>query len=252
MNTRTFTRFVLLVLLGLGYTITGSNAQDLSPWLAKPYGNEWIDYSKKYVRVGVTANGLYKVPFGALSTSLKKGSETITPAQIQLWHRGKEVSIISADNNWVVFYGEKNDGASDGLMFRPGPEARLNPHVSFYSEEGSYFFTVAVNPKRMTTVSVNPNGVTDEPQLYHFQTDIKKYDTYQLNEYNINGSVIKDKRFTREKNAGGIAVQQFSHITLAGGNGLNQSYFETANGWVGPTIYGPKTGVPRNLVSKYS
>jgi hypothetical protein len=243
MNTRTFTRFVLLVLLGLGYTITGSNAQDLSPWTDNPYGNEWIDYSKKYVRVGVTANGLYKVPFGALSTSLKKGSEAITPAQIQLWHRGKEVSIISADNDWVVFYGEKNDGASDGLMFRPGPEARLNPHVSFYSEEGSYFFTVAVNPKRMTTVSVNPNGVTDEPQLYHFQTDIKKYDTYQLNSYPITGTGLTDKRITRENKTGSIANQQFSGTTLNVGNHLNQSYFETANGWVGPTIYGPKTGL---------
>jgi len=229
---RTFTRFVLLVLIGLGYAVTDSNAQDLSPWTDNPYGNEWIDYSKKYVRVGVPADGIYKVPFGALSTSLKKTpAESITPAQIQLWHRGKEVAIISADNDWVVFYGEKNDGASDGLMFRPGPEARLNPYVSLYSEEGSYFFTIAVNPKRASVVNAKPdaaNSAAYEP--YHFQTDIKKYDGYQY--------VAAQGRETRNNNG-----QQFGFSTFAETNALNQSYMGIESGWVGPNIFGAKTSV---------
>ena len=58
----------------------------------------------------------------------------------------------------MVFYGEKNDGASDGLMFRPGPEARLNPYVSFFSEEGSYFFTVSSQALRALTVNGDPMG----------------------------------------------------------------------------------------------
>jgi hypothetical protein len=222
MNTRTFTRFVLLVLLGLGYTITGSNAQDLSPWTDNPYGNEWIDYSKKYVRVGVTANGLYKVPFGVLSTSLKKGTETITPAQIQLWHRGKEVAIISADNNWVVFYGEKNDGASDGLMFRPGPEARLNPYVSFFSEEGSYFFTTSDQASRIISLNGDPSGSLLVAEPYHFEKFVKKFDEYEANGKRENP-----------------AKQVFSFSTFVEGSTLNHSYYERSNSWTSPVIYGP-------------
>jgi hypothetical protein len=203
----------------------------LSPWTNNPYGNEWIDYSKKYVRVGVQANGLHKVSFATLSASLGTG---ITPAQIQLWHRGKEVAIISADNAWVVFYGEKNDGASDGLMFRPGPEARLNPYVSFFSEEGSYFFTTSASPLRAVTTNGDPSGTSLTAEPFHVGKILKKYDTYQNN--------ASQGGQTRENLVGGIPQQQFAYTTFGEGSTLNTSYYTRANAWVGPTVYGSGAG----------
>jgi len=213
MKKKNFTRLFFLFFAGL--TFSGLSAQDLSPWTDNPYGNEWIDYSKTYVRVGVPANGIYKLSFSALAARIKKVNEAQpTPAQIQLWHRGKEVAIISADNDWVVFYGEKNDGVSDGLMYRPGPEARLNKYVSLFSEEGSYFFTSSSNPLRKAPVSGTPVSATAEP--YHLETFLKKYDDYEANG-------------KREK-------QVFSFPTFTETSLLNNSYYEAANAWTSPGI----------------
>lgn len=224
-----FTRLVLLVAV-LWFTLSGVKAQDLSPWTDNPYGNEWIDYSKKYVRVGVPVNGLYRVSFSSLASSLKKGAEVITPEQIQIWHRGKEVAVISSDNDWVVFYGEKNDGASDGLMFRPGPEARLNPYVSFFSEEGSYFFTVSTNPSRALAVNSDPTGSGLVAEPYHFEQFLRKFDNYE-----VSGK--------REK-------QVFSFSTFIEGSALNHSYYVNANSWTSPIIYGPSV-VGNTLLRSY-
>jgi hypothetical protein len=205
----TFTHLVLMLIVGLGGLVNDISAQDLSPWTNNSYGNEWIDYNKKYVKIGVESNGIYRVPFNDLANKLKKDvTETIAPSQIQLWRRGKEVAIISADNNWVVFYGERNDGASEGLMFRPGPEARLNPYANFYSDKGSYFFTVASSPSRASSYNAAPSGDI-QPEPYHIKKDVY------------------------------VFSNQFAFISNSVGTNLNNSYYEESNSYTGQYIYGP-------------
>ena len=213
---------IIVIISGLS-----ARAQDLTPWTSNPYGNQWIDYSKKYVRVGVQTNGIYKVSYSSLATALQKDGVTITPEKIQLWHRGQQVAILSANSTEVVFYGEKNDGASDGLMFRPGPEARLNTYSSFFSEEGSYFFTVADSPLRSAQLNAAPvSSVT--PEAYHFETFLKKFDDYDP------ASPAAGRR---------LSTQKFSFSTGADDATLNQSYYTEANAWTGPIIYGPNAMV---------
>lgn len=213
----------LTILVFLGISSRMADAQDLTPWQNNPYGNEWIDYSKKYVRVGVPANGVYKVPYGDLALKLKKdGDLAPTPAQIQLFHRGREVTILGADQNFITFYGEKNDGSSDGLMFRPGPEARLNPHISMYSDLSAYFFTSSETPANLISIDAQPSGVKT-PEI-HFAHDVFTFNT------------------------------QFAFVSKGVGTQLNPSYFETSNSWTGPYIYGPngKDFNTGSLEPKYS
>ncbi|CAG5007098.1 hypothetical protein DYBT9275_03963 [Dyadobacter sp. CECT 9275] len=214
---------ILLFLCAFNIVPQEASAQDLTPWTDYPYGNQWIDYSKKYVRVGVTANGIYSVNYTSLTNALKKteSDPAAAPESIQLWHRGKEVAIISANTTEIVFYGEKNDGVSDGLMFRPNPEARLNKYVSFFSEAGAYFFTTASGPSRVSEANGNPvSSVTAEP--FHYETYIKKFDDYsELNKRNN---------------------QKFSFTTFMDDATLNHSYYTAANSWTSPLIYGPNTG----------
>lgn len=218
---------IIVVISGLS-----ARAQDLTPWTSNPYGNQWIDYSKKYVRVGVQTNGIYKVSYSTLATALQKDGVTITPEKIQLWHRGQQVAILSANSTEVVFYGEKNDGASDGLMFRPGPEARLNTYSSLFSEEGSYFFTVADSPLRSVETNGTPvSSVT--PEAYHFETFLTKFDEFDP----------ASPTAGRRKN-----TQKFAFATGAIDATLNQSYYTVQNAWTGPIIYGPNVllnGNPR-------
>ncbi|CAG5069960.1 hypothetical protein DYBT9623_02700 [Dyadobacter sp. CECT 9623] len=102
-----------------------------------PYANSWISYGKPYVKIAISQRGIHKVPLTSLPASFPKNQ----PAQFQIWHRGKQVSIISADNNEITFFGVPNDGSSDSLLYRP-MSSRLNPYYSFYSDESAYFLTV--------------------------------------------------------------------------------------------------------------
>lgn len=195
----------VLVQLTLIILLAGRNiiAQDLTPWTNGKYGQEWIDYSKKYVRIGVPANGIYRIPVNLLPADFS----TSDPSKFQLWHRGQEVAIISASATEIIFYGEKNDGVSDGVMFRPSPADRLNTYISMFSDEGSYFLTTANNPGRVISSNGAPTGsFTAEPN--HLQKDVYTF------------------------------IDQFSYFTNGPGSIFNNSYYENFESYTGPTIYG--------------
>lgn len=116
--------------------VAGLVQQTYAQWGA-PYTNNWIVYGKPYVKIGVTQKGIHKVPF----STLPGGFPVNEVAKLQLWHRGRQVAILSTDNNEVQFYAVPNDGASDSLLYRP-MSSRMNPYWSMYSDESAYFLTV--------------------------------------------------------------------------------------------------------------
>ncbi|MCF2506428.1 C25 family cysteine peptidase [Dyadobacter sp. CY107] len=116
-----------------------------------PYANNWIDYNKPYVKINIANKGIHKISLSALPKSFPLDS----PEKLQLWRRGKQISIISTANNEILFYAVPNDGASDSLLYRP-MSSRVNPYFSMYSDEGSYFLTVGDSPG-------NRAKVIDEP-----------------------------------------------------------------------------------------
>ncbi|MCE7041221.1 C25 family cysteine peptidase [Dyadobacter sp. CY312] len=207
MKKRTFTRFVLLVLIGLGCAVSSSNAQDLSPWTENPYGNEWIDYSKKYVRVTVAKDGFYKIPLTDLPLDFR------FPEKLQLWFRGKEVAI-SVNSTELIFFGQKNDGSGEGLLYRPGPEARLNPYANIFSDLGYYFLTILESGNAKRIPVVNGGALSGTPEAYHLQKDVIAF------------------------------TNQFSHTTYGQNEELNSSYYYSGNSWTSAHIYGPGTGQP--------
>ncbi|GAA4438769.1 hypothetical protein GCM10023091_19800 [Ravibacter arvi] len=160
-------KILLLLFLANLQSVLLAQAPDLTPWTSHPYGNEWIDYQKSYARIGINADGVYKVSFASLTGNVPGISAT----NFQIWHRGKQVTPLQVSPTEVVFWAVKNDGASDGLLFRPGPESRLDQTTSFYSEESSYFFTTGT-PAAIAKLNGSPTvGVTSES--YHTQTLVR-------------------------------------------------------------------------------
>ncbi|HEV7378464.1 MAG TPA: C25 family cysteine peptidase, partial [Dyadobacter sp.] len=211
-------RFVLILLTYL----LSSRGESIAQW-AGTYGNEWIKYSQPYVRVSVSSPGIHKISLDSLPINFPKNDLT----KFQLWNRGKEVSIISASDNEIIFYGEPNDGASDSLVFRPSTD-RLNPYTSLFSEERSYFLTVSTTAKRSKVL--DGTSLTGEIEPYHIQRYIRKFDDYKLN--------TTQKGFTRESIVEGVAKQQFSFTSFGESSNLNHSYYNRSNAWVGEAIYG--------------
>lgn len=138
-----------------------------SPWSGK-YGNEWLNgkYGQTWVKIAVSKAGLYKV---TLPDAFKN-----KPNFLHLYHRGEEVTLVSASNTEVEFYGVPNDGSSDELLYRL-PTTRKNPYFSTYSDESAYFLTFDSNQRPVaTTESLSPDQGLAKQEFHKF-TFLKKF-----------------------------------------------------------------------------
>lgn len=185
------------------------------------FGNEWIDYKKQYLRIQVVNTGIQKIAVSSLPEKWK----SVDPTAWQLWHRGKEVAIIRADNKEIIFFGETNDGATDSLVYFPST-ARLNPYISLFSDKGYYFLTTSSSAPARAGVSSKTFDSSNPAIPYHFRKDTILYKT------------------------------QFSAVTWGPGSDLNHSYYDQSNSWTGPTIVGlnatPSSELPRELNVSYT
>ncbi|WP_299754416.1 C25 family cysteine peptidase [uncultured Pontibacter sp.] len=158
--------FTAVLLLLVALTTQTSKAQEL-------VGNEWIDYSKTYHKLQVLENGLYKLDYTYLQGL---GLENVNPQHLQLFRRGKEVAIYVAGEadgrldaqDFVEFYGERNDGVLDKELYK-NPAHQVHQLHSMYTDSAAYFLTVnpAGNNMRMREVNPSTAGLTPEP--YHLQ-----------------------------------------------------------------------------------
>ncbi len=174
----------------------------------KGFGNEWIDFSKEYVSVQVTHTGIQRLKISDLPSPLKETA----PDKFQLWYRGREVSILEANKDEILFYGVTNDGASDSLLYRPFT-ARLNPHVSLFSDKGYYFLTHSAQPAKRA-------GQIDATALP------------SAGAAPISNQIGKEIKAFND---------QFSFPTFSTSTLLNNSFYEGSNTWTGPTIAGDST-----------
>ncbi|MGN7886776.1 C25 family cysteine peptidase [Dyadobacter sp. 22481] len=138
-----------------------------SPWSGK-YGNEWLDgkYGQTWVKITVSKAGLYKV---TLPDAFKN-----KPNFLHLYHRGEEVTLVSASNTEVEFYGVPNDGASDALLYRL-PTTRKNPYFSIYSDQSTYFLTFDSTPRPVATTETLAPDLGLAKQEFHKFTFLKKF-----------------------------------------------------------------------------
>lgn len=113
---------------------------------AQPYGNEWIDYSKTYYKFKVGKTSLYRIPFSVLN------GLGIPPAQLKgsdfkLFRNGQEVPLYVTTSgqfgaaDYIEFYGEKNDGKPDSLLYKD-PAYQPSTRISLFSDTAVFFLTI--------------------------------------------------------------------------------------------------------------
>ncbi|MEA3446920.1 MAG: C25 family cysteine peptidase [Bacteroidota bacterium] len=136
------------------FTIAGN-----SSLLAQEYGNEWINYDQEYYRISVTEDGIYRLPYQELVNSgFPAGS--IDPRWIQLFYQGEEQAIyiqgegtngIFDPNGYIEFYGKRNRGYKDTIMFDE-PGNCINPDHSLFADTAAYYLTYnnSFNNRRMS------------------------------------------------------------------------------------------------------
>ncbi|HTL81594.1 MAG TPA: C25 family cysteine peptidase, partial [Bacteroidia bacterium] len=118
---------------------------------AQTYGNEWITYSQKYLKIKITTTGIYRIDSTTLANGIAatgNSLSTIDPHNFQVFHNGKEEYIWvegEADNvfnngDYIEFYGKRNDGAMDSTLYG-GASSQLNPYYSLFNDTATYFLT---------------------------------------------------------------------------------------------------------------
>lgn len=135
------------------------------------FNNEWIDYSKTYYKIKIGANGLYRISKSSLDAA---GIGNTSAEAYQLWRNGQEVPVYTsvgtgplAANDYLEFYGQKNDGKPDRVLYR-NPASQLSDKVSLFTDTAVYFLTVNTSSAnlRYTTIANNVSGTLPPPAAY--------------------------------------------------------------------------------------
>lgn len=118
---------------------------------AQPFGNEWIDYNQRYLKIKVVNDAVYRIDSATLANgvALTGGSlSAIDPRNFQLFRLGVEQPIwIEGESDgqfnnsdFIEFYGERNRGEADAGLYG-GIAQQLNPYYSLFSDTAIYFLT---------------------------------------------------------------------------------------------------------------
>ncbi len=120
-------------------------------------GNEWIDYSQKYLGFKIYETGWYKIDYADIQPAFQNigvDVSTITSDQLQVFGREREQPIIVQDGgdgtfdigDYIEFYAEKNDGWKDSTLFADPDTEMADAYYSFVNDTIVYFLTVSALP----------------------------------------------------------------------------------------------------------
>jgi hypothetical protein len=140
---------------------------------SQSFGNEWIDYSgnKKYYSFKVYKDGIHRISYNTL-VNAGINVASIDPNSFQVYGREQELYIHvegSGDNvfdpaDYIEFYGEKNDGRLDTLLYKNAMDQSLgisaesqmpDLYYSLYNDTTHYYLTwnTSVSNKRMVELT---------------------------------------------------------------------------------------------------
>ena len=109
-------------------------------------GNEWINYSVPYYKIPVGKDGIHRLTRTQLVAA---GIPSfVDPKTLKIFHRGVEQAIYVEGegdnqlntNDFVEFFGRRNDGTLDAQLFAT-PAAQPHKLYNLYSDTTAYFLT---------------------------------------------------------------------------------------------------------------
>ena len=132
------------------------------------YGNEWVNFSQSYLKLTISSDGIYRVPFSTLNNA-GVPLNTVTGRQFRLFRMGKEIPIyVSSEttlsnNDFVEFYATKNKSELDAYMYRTGSSGVLNPDFSLITDTMSYFLTWVNDASIGKRIKLQENNLSNPP-----------------------------------------------------------------------------------------
>ena len=178
----------ILMLITLANTLSQAQQPNRSHSLPNdPDPTRWIQYDQSYYKIPIAQNGLYHITTAELQRAGVPIAQ-IDPTTVQLFRRGIEQAIYLAGEadhqfdpeDFLEFYGERNDGTSDSLLYRPN-QAQPHPYYNLFNDTTAYFLTWnrnGLSGKRMI-VSTDTISAGLTPETYHWADELRLFtDTY--------------------------------------------------------------------------
>ena len=172
-------RFTLLFSFIIG-SVLFANAQ---------YGNEWIIPTQKYVKIKVSAEGLYSIDYNqVVSANLTSG--TINPNRFQLFNKGKQIPVlVSGDQisfgntDKITFLGQPNDASLDKSLYTTSSDLP-NSEISLFEDVNYYFLTYSetIDGLRYQTKTISSAGLSPENYVV-YNSRLNLYNTYYPGAY---------------------------------------------------------------------
>ncbi|MCX6183195.1 MAG: C25 family cysteine peptidase [Bacteroidetes bacterium] len=193
--------YIVFILFGLGNIAAQSGT------------NQWINYSQKYYKFPVTANGIYKISYQTLFNA-GINVNAINPLNFQVFGRGQEQYIfINGEDDeifdpadYILVYGQKNDGYFDNRMFKDTLN-NPNPYYSMVNDTSYYFVTYNSSKSNRRIIEDTDNNYTGYTASPYFNFE---------------------------------QVQSLSNQYSGGSTTAIDTYlpsYSAGEGWVGPTMY---------------
>ncbi len=139
-----------------------------------PYGNEWIDYNKTYLKFKVARPGMYRISRATLTAAGVPAS--VLGSNFMLFRDGKEQPLyLSADNmtatDYIEFWGRGGDGMLDGELYG-NTSIQANERMSLFTDTAVYFlcYDAAGNHLRFQQAANNIPGGTLSSEPYVLNT----------------------------------------------------------------------------------
>jgi hypothetical protein len=141
-------------------------------------GNEWINFSSPYYKIPVGKDGVYRLTRAQLVAAGLPSF--VDPKTIKLYHRGIEQAIyIEGEgdnqlntNDFLEFYGRKNDGTLDQQLFS-SPTAQPHKLYNLYSDTTAFFLTYGGIPGKRSATTAQSTSNPDE--TFHWDEKLIVY-----------------------------------------------------------------------------
>lgn len=195
------------------------------------FGNEWIDYDRTYWKAYVAEDGMYKMTVAELK-SAGIPVESTPLSRLEVNYFGETLPVftstdgIGSDDDYILFYGQKNRGQLDEYMKGP-EETLLNPEYSLINDTSAYFLSISPGDvaNRITEKRANLTGNTLTPEPYYLHTEEKVFSNFYykptINSQDVRYSwVVNSEGYGSELQANNSFELEANNIYSAGPSAL--------------------------------
>ena len=157
------------------------------------FGNEWIDYSKKYYSFKVSADGVYRLDYSMLAASGVPVS-SIAPDEFQIFGFEEEQQIWVEDGgdgsfdtgDYILFFGQRNNTWLDSMMYE-NPNQVANKYFPHYNDTINYYLTWDSSPNARIQEETDVDFASYTIQPYFLKTNYSEGHDIYLEGYKIGG-----------------------------------------------------------------